>query len=101
MFIAIVDFTVAPENRPVALAALAEDAPVARSLPGNVSFRTFSNTGDDTHLGIFQEWETVADFERYVASPGFAKAGQALRPLMTSAPVSRRFEAKLFEEVRA
>ena len=101
MFIAVVDFTVAPKDRDIALAALAEDAPAARALPGNISFRTFSNTGDMTHIGIFQEWETQAAFEGYTSSPGFAKVGEKLRPLMTAAPTSRRFEAKLFEEVRA
>ena len=100
MFIAIIDFTVAPADRDKALAILAEDAPAARALPGNLGYRAFTNAGESGHVGIFHEWETEADFQGYATSKEFATIGSKLRPLMTGAPISRRFEAQLFEELK-
>jgi quinol monooxygenase YgiN len=101
MFIAIVDFSVAPAQRDVALAVLAREAPLARALPGNLNYRAFTNAGDDSHVGIFHEWRTEADFKGYAASPEFGRLGAQLRPMMLSAPISRRFDAVLKEEVKA
>jgi quinol monooxygenase YgiN len=100
MIIAIVDFHVAAKDRPSALQILAVDGAAAAALPGNLGFRVFSDAGSDTHVGLMQEWEADAAFKAYLASPGFATAGAALRPMMIGTPLSRRFEAKLYEEVR-
>lgn len=101
MIIAIVDFDVAPADRDEALAVLREDALLARDLPGNLSYRAFTNVGSNSHVGIMHEWETLEDFTAYTESDTFARIGRKLRPRMTSAPVSRRIRAEVFEEVRA
>lgn len=101
MYIAIVDFTVLPQDREQALEILVQDVPAAREMPGNLSFRTFSNTGENGHIGILHEWESEADFNNYITSEHFARIGAQLRPLASAPPVSRRFQAELQEEVRA
>jgi heme-degrading monooxygenase HmoA len=58
-------------------------------------FLPFLDGADPCRLGVLHEWETQDDFAAYAASAGFAAAGRVLRPMMTEAPVSRRFEADL------
>lgn len=101
MFIAIVDFEVLAENRQLALEILVKDQKLARQMSGNLSYRAFSNADSETHIGLFHEWSTQSDFDAYCASKLFASIGAALRPMMTSAPSSRRMTAELVEERRA
>lgn len=100
MIIAIVDFSVAPENQAVALNILAGDGVAATAIKGNLGFRAFTDACSKTHVGLMHEWTDQAAFDAYVASPEFATVGAQLRPLMTGAPTSRRFEATLYETVR-
>lgn len=100
MIIAIVDFDVAPETRSDALEVLIGDGAEASALPGNLGFRTFTNAGSKSHVGLMHEWADAAAFEGYLQSAGFAAVGAKLRPMMVGAPVSRRFEAVLLQTVR-
>ena len=68
-------------------------------MPGNVAFRVYANRGDDTRVTIVHEWEDAASFDGYQGSESFARSGALLRPMMTGAPVSRRFRAALLETV--
>ncbi len=97
MIIAIVDFEVPAIRRAEALEALHKDAAAARQMAGNRGFRIFTNVGSRTHLGLIQEWDSQQHFQNYLASDAFAAAGAVLRPMMTAVPVSRRFEATLYE----
>lgn len=98
MIIAIVDFETAPETQAKALDILLTDVASATNITGNLGFRAFSNAQSDTHVGLMHEWETLADFEAYTASDAFKQIGAQLRPMMTAAPVSRRFEAQPLEQ---
>lgn len=98
MILAIVDFEVAAADRDAALAIVANDVTAAMARPGNLSFRAFTNAGSDTHVGLMHEWKTLDDFQAYLASSDFAAIGQALRPMMTAPPVSRRFRVELIED---
>ena len=100
MLIAIVDFTVAPENRAAALATLLAEAPAVRSMAGNIGFQTYLDPVNGEALRIVHEWQDQASFEAYTASEAFKRSGQVLRPMMTGAPVSRRMSADLLETVR-
>jgi quinol monooxygenase YgiN len=100
MFIAIVDFTVAPADRPEALAAILAETSAVGAMTGNIAFLPYLHPVDPGALRIFHEWETAADFEAYAASSAFKALSQILRPLMTAAPVSRRLTADLLETVR-
>jgi quinol monooxygenase YgiN len=99
MLIAIVDFAVAPENRPSALAAILAAAPSVRSMPNNIGFRPYLDPVNTGSIRIFHEWEDTASFEAYTASAEFSGLGKFLRPLMTAQPVSRRMKAELLETV--
>ncbi|MEO5804954.1 antibiotic biosynthesis monooxygenase [Devosia sp.] len=99
MFIAIVDFTVAPQARPQALQILEREIPLARALPGNLYYRAFTNAGDEAHIGLLHGWESLEHFKAYGVSEPFASIGRQLRPMMTTPPVSQRLSAELLENL--
>lgn len=99
MFIAHVYFPVAAADRSNALQTLIAEAAVVRAMNGCNAFIPFADPTNDDSLGIVHEWESEAHFRAYLASECFAHSGRILRPLMTGAPVSRRFDATLRESV--
>ncbi|BCJ74866.1 hypothetical protein CS0771_44100 [Catellatospora sp. IY07-71] len=99
MLIALVDFTVAAADRPTALAQLDHERDQVRAMPGNAAFRVYASREDDTAITVVHEWHDQASFASYLESPSFTRSGRVLRPMMTSAPVSRRFHAELLETV--
>ena len=100
MLIAIVDFDTSATDRPTALAQLDRERDEVRAMPGNVSIRVYASRTDDTGVTLVHEWEDESAFQGYLASAAFARSGEVIRPLMTGAPVSRRFHADLLETVR-
>jgi quinol monooxygenase YgiN len=99
MLIAILDFSTAATDRPAALAQLDRERDEIRAMPGNVAFRVYASREDGTGVTVVHEWDDEASFAAYLGSGCFARSGAALRPLMTAAPVSRRFRADLLETV--
>lgn len=99
MLIAILDFTTTAGQRPTALAQLDAERAEVHAMPGNVAFRVYSSREDPGGVTVIHEWDDQPSFAAYLASPAFARSGVVLRPLMTSAPVSRRFHADLLETV--
>jgi quinol monooxygenase YgiN len=95
MRLAHVTFTVAPNNAGAALDTLVASAATVRQMTGCLAFIPFANPGVDGGLGVLHEWETAEAFAGYLASPVFAGVNEVLRPMMTSAPLSRRFDASL------
>jgi len=99
MLIAHVTFQTAAENRKKALDALLFELPAVLAMPGCLKFQPYADPASPTRLGVVHEWEDAESFAAFTASPGFARSGAVVRPLMTAPPVSRRFEAKLLEIV--
>ncbi len=99
MFIAIVDFGTAATDRATALHHLDVEGAQVRAMPGNVAFRVYASREDDSRVTIVHEWEDEESFDGYVGSATFARSGEAIRPMMVGAPVSRRFRAELLETV--
>ncbi len=99
MFIAIVEFEVAKENRERAIGQLLAEVPAVRAMNGNVGFNTYADPSNETSVVILHRWKSPADFQNYTASEAFARSGKILRPLMTAPPQSNRYEAKLIEKV--
>jgi quinol monooxygenase YgiN len=97
MFIAIVDVQVAAKDRATALSVLRTDGSEARALPGNQSYHAFTDPESETNVRIFHEWDNQAAFDAYLRSEAFERIGRQLRPMLTSAPTSRRFSAELVE----
>ena len=99
MLIAIVDFSTAVTDRPAALAQLEGERDEVRAMPGNLAFGVYASREDETRVTIVHEWDDQASFDAYQRSDSFARSGEVLRPIMTGAPVSRRFRAELLETV--
>ena len=99
MFIAILDLHTTPADRAAALAQLDREHDQVRAMPGNQAFRVYASRQDDTAVTVVHEWDDEASFAGYVQSDSFARSGEVLRPMMTGAPVSRRFHAELLETV--
>ena len=99
MLIAIVDFNTAASDRPIALAQLDDEGDQIRAMPGNLAFRVYASRDDETRIAVVHEWQDEVSFAGYLGSDSFARFGEVLRPLMTEAPVSRRFHAELVETV--
>lgn len=97
MLIAIVDFKTAPADRPAALAHFDDEVRRVRAMPGNIAFRVYAAREDDTAVTVLHEWEDEESLAGYLGSASFARWGELVRPLMTEAPVSRRFRADLLE----
>lgn len=98
MFIVHVDFDVAPQDRPHALALLRMEVEDVRALPGCRSFAPYPDPANPSRISIVHEWETTEAFAAYAASEAFARSGEELRPLMIAPPSSRRFDATLIED---
>lgn len=99
MFIAILDFDTAATDRPAALAQLDGERDQVQAMPGNLAFRVYASRAHETRITVVHEWEDEASFAGYLRSDSFARSGDALRPIMTGTPVSRRFHADLLETV--
>ncbi|MGA8118091.1 MAG: antibiotic biosynthesis monooxygenase [Actinocatenispora sp.] len=99
MFIAIVDITVATADRPAALAQFDGVRDQIRAMPGNLAFRVYPSREEDTRIAVVHEWDDEESFAGYLRSDAFTRSSELLRPIMTGAPVSRRFSAELLETV--
>jgi quinol monooxygenase YgiN len=99
VLIAIVEFSTAATDRTAALAQLDAESGEVRAMPGNLAFRVYVSREDETRITIVHEWDGEASFAGYLGSDSFARSGEVLRPIMTGAPVSRRFRAELLETV--
>ena len=99
MFIAIVDFSTAAADRPIALAQLEGERGAVRAMPGCSDFRFFASPERDTDVTVLHEWDAESSFRAYLDSEAFNRSGLVLRPLMVGVPSSRRFRAELAEAV--
>lgn len=99
MLIAHVIFTVLPEDRPLVIDTLKTEAEAVCAMKGCIDFIPFLHPMNAQGVGVLHEWETANDFAAYLASESFVTLGQVLRPIMTSPPVSKRFDATLAENV--
>ena len=68
------------------LASVDAQADIVRAMDGCVHYAPYAR---GSHLAIVQEWESLAAFDAYRASPTFATLGAQLKPLMTAPPVTK------------
>ena len=99
MLIAILDLVTAATDRPAALAQLDGEQAAIHAMPGNVAFRVYAWRDDETRVTVVAEWDDEPSFRSYLESDAFARSGAVLRPMLTEAPVSRRFDAEILETV--
>jgi quinol monooxygenase YgiN len=99
MLIAILDLRTTATDRPAALAQFDAESGEVRAMPGNIAFRVYASREDETQITVVAEWEDEASFADYLGSDSFTRSGQVIRPLLTEAPLSRRFRGELLETV--
>jgi len=99
VIIAIVDFSTGAADRLAALAQLDSERGQVCAMPGNRAFRAYCSREDDTGITIVHEWDDEASVAGYQMSESFARIGKVIRPMLTGAPVSRRFRAELLETI--
>jgi quinol monooxygenase YgiN len=99
MLIAVLDLRTAPTDRAAALAQLDSERHEIRAMPGNLDFRVYAARDNEEAVTVIHEWADEPSFAAYLSSESFSRSGAVLRPLMSEAPVSRRFRAALLETV--
>jgi quinol monooxygenase YgiN len=99
MLIAVLDLRTTATDRAVALAQLDNERDEIRAMPGNLDFRVYAARDNDEAVTVIHEWADEPSFAAYLSSAAFARSGAVIRPLVTEAPVSRRFRAALLETV--
>ena len=100
MFIAHVTFQVSPGQEAEIREALAAGAVAVDAMKGCKRFVAFEELAVDGGFGILHEWDSEADFSRYLASGAFSTLGRAIRPLAIAQPVSKRFNAVPVQALR-
>lgn len=85
MKLVVVEASFGNKNRTAAVPVLQEHADGVRAMDGCVSYTIYESGAS---LAIIQRWQTMDHFDSYRQSDLFAKLGAALKPLMTSPPVT-------------
>jgi quinol monooxygenase YgiN len=98
-FIAILDVSTSEADQSAAVAQLDGERSAVRAMPGCLGFRVFCDREREGGITVLHEWVDRAAFDEYLASEAFARSGAVLRPMMTEAPSSRRFQVELAETV--
>jgi quinol monooxygenase YgiN len=99
MIIAVVDLVTSASDRALALARLDGERDAVRAMPGNVSYRVYASREDEEQTTLIHAWQDESALAGYLASDVFAGLGAVLRPVMTGAPVSRRFRVETMETI--
>ena len=99
MLIALLDLRTSKADRPLALAQLDSEKEEIRAMPGNLDFRVYAARDDEEAVVVIHEWADESSFAGYLSSDAFTRTGAVLGPMVTAAPVSRRFRAALLETV--
>jgi len=99
MLIALLDLRTSKADRPLALAQLDSEKEEIRAMPGNLDFRVYAARDDEEAVVVIHEWADESSFGGYLSSDAFTRSGAVLGPMVTAAPVSRRFRAALLETV--
>lgn len=97
MLIAHVTFSIAEEDRFEALAILKKEIVSVCKMKGCVTFLPFISLNNKAEIGVIHEWESEEEFSAYLESESFKTIGQLLRPMMTTSPLSKRYNANLIQ----
>jgi quinol monooxygenase YgiN len=99
MLVAFVKITVAESDRQTALSVLLAEIPIVQAMTGCLTFRVLLDPVDSETLLVLHEWEHQDNFNAYLSSPGFAKVNSILGPMFTEPAISRRFDARLIQQL--
>ena len=75
-----------------------EDLSTTRQMPGCRHFGLFADPSEPHTYLLYEEWESLADFEAYKQSEAFQANSAKIFPLMDGKPSSAYFQAEILEE---
>jgi quinol monooxygenase YgiN len=93
MLIVQVDFETAPANRAFALKTLAEECPLVRALPGNLSYVILTDPAHEGKVTLIHHWDNAGALAAYRTSDLLKSVGAVLFPLMTGTPSTLVWDA--------
>jgi quinol monooxygenase YgiN len=96
MIVIRIQMNVQPEMREAFLGLLQQEAVSVRRLEGCLQFEVFEKAGDENALFLYEEWQTLANFDTYRNSGAFKANGQKLFPMMNGNPDSAYYSAEVF-----
>jgi quinol monooxygenase YgiN len=95
MIICNVTATFSENEMQTALSILADETSKIAALPGNLAIQTFVSPITSGRVLITHEWDDLDALEAYRTGPILADTGAKLKPIMTSPPVTKVYEATL------
>lgn len=88
---------VQPEKRQDFLAFMSTSIPLSRSFIGCAKFDLYQDIHLEHSFMLYEEWQSLKDFDAYRQSDHFKESGTVLFPLMNGQPDTAYFEAKPLE----
>lgn len=83
-----------PGNIETVYEALKTLETAARKMDGCLEYQICPSYAQDGTIFIFQAWATEDNFKAYGASDDFMRMGTSIRPLMTGAPETIKYDAQ-------
>ncbi len=95
MIVVRVQMNIRPELRREFLELLDREATTVRALEGCLKFDVFEKTGEENTLFLYEEWQTLSNFDAYRTSEDFRQNGQKLFPMVAGQPDSAYYAAEV------
>jgi quinol monooxygenase YgiN len=96
MIVIRVQMQVQPERKMEFLELLGQEALKVRALEGCLKFDMFEQVSEDNTLLLYEEWQTLGQFDAYRTSDMFKQNGQKLFAMMAGKPDSAYYSAEVF-----
>ncbi|MEO0564140.1 MAG: putative quinol monooxygenase [Chloroflexota bacterium] len=84
-----------PQQREAFLKFMANSTTVSTAFSGCLKYQLFQDVNTEDSYLLYEEWETRAQFDAYLASDHMVESRTALFPMMAGKPDSAYFDAQL------
>lgn len=95
MIVIRVAVTVKPEEKLNFVNLMQQETTEVKQFAGCERFNLYTDIVDENTFLLYEEWQTLADFEAYKNSDLFKQNGAKLFPMMSGAPDSAYFQAEM------
>lgn len=94
MIVIRVSIQVQPEKRHDFMQFMIHSIALSRGYEGCLKFSLYDDVSDENTFFLYEEWQSLTDFNRYRESEHFKESGAVLFPMMTGAPETAYYEAQ-------